>query len=560
MAVCDNQTLFQKIKELGVVKAEDLDRALIISNENKQFLGDVIYQHDLLTDEQVGHIVADILKLPFVILTQLSIPKEVFEIIPEVYSRKQEIVVFKKDPFGLYLATSNPDNQTAFEFISRKTGQTLILHYATARDIKSSIDSITVGQGTGFDETIKRILNQVETNTDNDTPIIGLVDTILNYSQRNRSSDVHFEPQENRAIIRCRIDGILHDIAEIPISVHPLVVTRIKVLSRLRTDEHNAVQDGKFQFVVEEEKIDVRVSITPVVNGEKAVLRLLSSQSRQYTLSNLGISQSDLERISSSYKKPYGMILSTGPTGSGKTTTLYTILKPLNTRKVNIMTIEDPVEYEVEGINQIQVNPQTNLTFADGLKSIVRQDPNIILVGEIRDQETAQIAVNAAMTGHLVLSTLHTNDAATTIPRLFDMGIEPFLIGSSVNCIIAQRLVRKICLKCRTSKEVSLTELADLGIDQVVAKKVFGTNKQCRIYYGKGCQVCHQTGFVGRVGIFEVMLIDQGIREAIVARSDSDTIYKLAAKSGMTTMLEDGLNKVSQGQTTVEEIIRVTKI
>jgi type II secretory ATPase GspE/PulE/Tfp pilus assembly ATPase PilB-like protein len=305
--------------------------------------------------------------------------------------------------------------------------------------------------------------------------------------------------------------------------------------------------------------LDVRVSIVPITNGEKIVLRLLSEKSRSFGLSDLGLGEQDLTKVETAFKKPYGMLLSTGPTGCGKTTTMYAVLKLLNKRDVNIMTIEDPVEYEIGGVNQIQVNTKTNLTFAKGLRSIVRQDPNIILVGEVRDAETAGIAVNSAMTGHLVLSTLHTNDAATAIPRLLDMGVEPFLVASSVNVIIAQRLVRTICMKCRVSEEVSKKAIATLlQVPEDMISSVYKEDS-CRTYKGKGCPVCHDTGYVGRVGLFEVMEITDPIREAITGKKDAAVIKDIAVKEGMSTMMMEGIKKVKEGVTTLEEVIRVVR-
>lgn len=330
------------------------------------------------------------------------------------------------------------------------------------------------------------------------------------------------------------------------------------MLSKLRTDEHQKAQDGKLVTKIEEDNLDLRVSIVPITNGEKVVMRLLSEKSRQFSLEDLGFSETDLVKVTTAYKKPHGMILSTGPTGSGKTTSLYAILKLLNKREVNIATIEDPVEYDMDGINQIQVNEKTELTFAKGLRSIVRQDPDIILVGEIRDEETAGIAINSAMTGHLVLSTLHTNDAATSIPRLTDMNIEPFLISSTVNIIIAQRLVRKICQNCRVSYESPVKDLTKNLSDASVAKHFKGEEK-ARLYKGQGCPTCQHTGYTGRIGVFEILEITDEIRKAIVDKKPANIIHDLAIKSGMTTMLDDGLEKTKKGLTTIEEVVRVTK-
>ena len=352
---------------------------------------------------------------------------------------------------------------------------------------------------------------------------------------------------------------MLHDVVKLPLELHGSIVTRVKVMSKLRTDEHASSQDGKLQITVSGDQLDIRVSIVPITNGEKIVMRLLSEKSRQFGLSDLGFGEMDLAKIERAYKKPYGMLLSTGPTGCGKTTTMYAVLKLLNKRDVNIMTIEDPVEYEIAGVNQIQVNEKSNLTFAKGLRSIVRQDPNIILVGEIRDEETAGIAVNSAMTGHLVLSTLHTNDAATSIPRLMDMGVEPFLVASSINVIVAQRLVRTICMKCRASEEVPKTTIASLiQIPDTIVSVVYKEDS-CRMYKGKGCPVCHDTGYIGRIGLFEVMEITDAVRTAITERKDAATIKAIAVKEGMSTMMMEGLGKVKEGVTTLEEVLRVTK-
>lgn len=555
----DNQKFYKYIADLNVIDPKKLQEALAYAGENRLNLADVAYDRDLLTDEQIGQALAEIAGLPFINLSQVTVPPEIRSLVPEIYCQRQLLLPFKKDRSGLHLAVVDPGNSQAIDFIFKKTGLPLKLYLVTSRDLNNYFEATMVKE-TDFGQKIKEYIKQALGHQDDLTPIINLVTDIVNFADKNRASDIHIEPQEKESLVRFRVDSILHDIARFPVEVHQEVVTRIKVMSHLKIDEHHSAQDGKFQFETSDEKIDVRVSITPVVSGEKVVMRLLSSKSRQFSLTTLGLNSADLNKVTTAYKKPFGMILSTGPTGSGKTTTLYSILKLLNNRDVNIMTIEDPVEYEIEGINQIQVNPQTNLTFADGLKSIVRQDPNIILVGEIRDEETAEIAANAAMTGHLVLSTLHTNDAATSIPRLFDMNLEPFVIASSVNCIIAQRLVRQICLKCRQSIEASRQELLTMGLDEKSVDILLKSKTKARIYHGEGCPVCHQTGFTGRIGIFEVMLVDGEVRDAVTRKANAEEIQKLAVKSGMSTMLEDGLSKILAGVTTVSEVLRVTKI
>jgi len=560
MAPINDTTFYQQLKDLKVLDPKVLDECLKISQTDHLPLADVLYNQDLLTDEQSGQIMADLVNLPFAHLSQKEIPADIIAIIPEIYCRQQQLVAFKKDKTGIHLATSNPENKQAFDFISRKTGLPVVLSFATSRDINNLLDTSPGASGSSFEKDFQKYLAQAESDSSRDHPIIAIVESVLIRAHKNLASDIHFEPQKNQTIIRFRIDGILHDIITVPSAIFPQIITRIKVLANLRTDEHHSAQDGKLQMDIDSDTIDFRVSIIPTIDGEKIVMRLLATKSRQFSLTNLGLENDDRLKVVNAYKKPYGMILSTGPTGSGKTTTLYALLKLLNSRDVNIMTIEDPVEYEIEGINQIQVDPKTNLTFADGLRSIVRQDPNIILVGEIRDEETAGIAVNAAMTGHLVLSSLHTNDAATTIPRLFDMGVEPFLVASSVNVIIAQRLVRTICQSCRISQEVTRQELLDSGLPPALVKKHFAARTGLRIYHGQGCPVCHQTGYNGRLGIFEVMVIDPDLRTAITSRLNASEIIKIAVKNGMKTMLEDGIAKIAKGLTTIEEVLRVTKI
>jgi len=561
MSLYDSKSLYNTLKELQVIDQKQLDQAFLESQKQNIPLEDILIDKDLLSDENLGKTISDLVSLPLVRLSGIPIQKEVLQIIPEVAAKKQKVIAFKKDKNGLSVAMSNPNNMQIKDFIEKKAGVPVIVYFATKRDIDNALFLYNKGLVTTFDEIIKENVRQVGAGSPNkqiDPPIIKIVDAILHYAYQNRASDVHIEPLKQKTLIRFRIDGILHDILSLPLALHRLLVTRIKVIGNLRTDEHNAAQDGKLQFVLEGEDVDVRVSVVPITGGEKVVMRLLSERSRQFSLTDLGLSNSDLDKVKKAYSKPYGMLLATGPTGSGKTTSVYAILKLLNKRDVNVMTIEDPVEYDIGGVNQIQVNERTNLSFAAGLRSIVRQDPDIILVGEIRDNETADIAINSAMTGHIVLSTVHTNDAATTIPRLLDMNIEPFLIASTINVIIAQRLVRKIHSNCRISEEAEVTRLTKY-IDEKLVKKIFGSNRKVRLYHGKGCEVDHGIGYEGRIGIFEVLIVDDDIRKAIVERKDADTIKKIAKANGMITMIEDGLEKVQEGITTIDEILRVTK-
>ncbi len=439
--------------------------------------------------------------------------------------------------------------------VAKKTGLSVSAYLATERDIYGIIRIYR----RDLQKTLDRLMKEHSLVTGNeDIPVAKIVDLIIDYAYQDKASDIHIEPSEKESLIRFRIDGILHDLAVLPKNLHDQLVTRIKVLSRLRTDEHMSPQDGKMQMKLEEENLDIRVSIIPITDGEKAVLRLLASHFGQFSLMDMGMNEKDLQKMISAYKKSYGMILSTGPTGSGKTTSIYAILKILNTREVNITTIEDPVEYKIKGVNQIQTNTQTDLTFASGLRSILRQDPNVIFVGEIRDNETANIAVNAALTGHLVVSTLHTNDAATALPRLSDMKVEPFLVASTVNVIVAQRLVRRICNSCRISLTIPFEDLAK-HISSDMIQKHFGNISEIRVYQGKGCKLCHNSGYQGRLGVFEVLEVTKNIRRLIVEKNDADVIQKAAIEEGMTTMLDDGLDRVAEGITTIDEVLRVTK-
>ncbi len=404
-------------------------------------------------------------------------------------------------------------------------------------------------------EKLERLENELKRGTD--ISIINLMDFLVETAHRGRVSDIHIDPTPNEVRVRFRIDGVLQESYKFPKIIHNEIISRIKVLAKLRTDEHQATQDGRFRYVFPDtsEFIDLRVSIVPTYHGENAVLRLLSDKAEAFSLESLGFSESDKKKIINAMKKPNGMILATGPTGSGKTTTLYTLIKMLNSPEVSIVTIEDPIEYAVGDIEQIQVNSKSGLTFANGLRSILRQDPNIIMVGEIRDSETAGIAVNTALTGHLLLSTLHTNDAATTLPRLLDMGIEEYLVASTVSIAIGQRLVRKICESCKEKIKISAAvkqSLLDTPFGKLLAKET-------TVYKGAGCEACGNSGYSGRICINEVLVADEAIKDAILRKASANEIRNLAIMRGMTTMLEDGFYKVKHGDTTIEEILRVVQ-
>jgi len=576
MAISDQQ-LFDLLLETKIISEDALKNALSLAKASKSSLYDEALKADLIKDENVGRLIADFFNVPFIDLTNVTIEEKIIKIIPKLVAKKQAVISFKTNKDGVHLAMNDPRDLQIKEFIEKKSGLTVKVYYATQRGINKALELYGQDIDEAFSDILADTAEQAKGKIKKEPEIVKIVDTIIRYAYQNKASDIHIEPLEEKTLVRFRIDGILHDIIKLPQELHESIVTRIKVLAKLRTDEHQATQDGKLQYTTEDQdKVDIRVSIAPITKGEKIVMRLLSEHSRRLSLVDLGLMDEDLEKVKLAYQQSHGMILSTGPTGSGKTTTLYSILKMINKREVNIATIEDPVEYDIEGVSQIQVNIKTNLTFASGLRSIVRQDPDVILVGEIRDEETADIAINSAMTGHLVLSTLHTNDAATTIPRLMEMNVEPFLISSSVRVIVAQRLVRRICHKCRVSYNLKIEgklkgnhniDPKHLEADRALLKqfprellaKYFGKEEIYRVYRGKGCDLCHHSGYYGRIGIFEVMLVDDQIREAVVTKKDANTIQNIAVKNDMTTLVEDGLKKASLGLSTLEEILRVAQ-
>lgn len=558
MLVNDAQ-LKQIVLQAKLVEEKVLSEIEDYAKNSKISLYDALLEKDVASDEDLGQLVANSLNLPFIVLKKISIPEEVFQIIPEKVARKQKVIPFARDDQGVKLAMLDPSNREVQTMVAKKTNSPVIPYLATERDIFNTLHIYKKDLQKRFDALLTEAVGKTGTAATDDAPIAKIVDLLIDNAYQDKASDIHIEAEEKNILVRFRIDGILHNVLYLPKNLHDRIVTRIKVLAKLRTDEHLSPQDGKIRVKLDEEDLDLRVSIVPTVEGEKVVLRLLSFRFRQFSLSELGMREKDLDKVTDAISKSYGMILSTGPTGSGKTTTIYAILKILNTREKNITTIEDPVEYRIRGVNQIQANPKTNLTFASGLRSILRQDPNVIFVGEIRDRETAGIAVNAALTGHLVVSTLHTNDSATALPRLTDMEIEPFLVASTVNVIVAQRLVRKICEMCKTSQVIFAEELSK-NIPVEIISRNFGSLSEIKIYQGKGCKICHLTGYSGRVGVFEVLTVTKEIRKLINQKQDSDLIMRQAISEGMTTMLDDGLQKVVAGLTTIEEVLRVTKV
>lgn len=559
----------EKLKELlvspGLVSEPDFNIATAEAEAQKINLSDVLVDKDFIKDKQLGQIIAEGFGFKFVDLSQEKIDENILGLIPELVARSKEIIPFAKTSEGIKVGMTNPDDLETRHLIEKRVGQNIIPFFVTKKALYEALYQYKESIIEAFQSKLKQLEDVTLSREERDEMTVEVVDMLIQYGYDNKASDVHIEPYEDKIVMRFRIDGVMHDVLEMPKSLSDFIITRIKILSGMRTDEHRAAQDGKFQFNTKEENIDVRVSVVPITEGENIVMRLLSSKSRSFSLSSLGLLDTDLVKVEKAAKKPHGMILVTGPTGSGKTTTIYAVMKILNKRDVHISTIEDPVEYDIEGISQIQVNEKTNLTFSNGLRAIVRQDPDIIMVGEIRDEETANIAVNSAMTGHLVLSTLHANNTATTIPRLIDMKVEPFLVASTINVIIAQRLVRKLCEKCRTSYSLSKDEIENIKSEPnflAAVEKFAGKKKLDKLifYKGSGCKSCGDTGYSGRIGVFEVMEISDELRPLITSKSTSNDIENKARELGMTPMLEDGVNKAFQGITTLTEVLRVTKI
>ncbi|MBP9821747.1 MAG: type II/IV secretion system protein [Candidatus Pacebacteria bacterium] len=559
--IIDRELLQRLLVEPGHITATQLDSVVGKSEQTHKHLLQILVEDGYISDTNLGRTIADNFGYKFIDLTQEVIPRDLLLIIPEAVAREQHIVAYYEDTTVVHVATTQPDNYELIQFLKKKTGKHVDVSYATYLGISEALRSYK----SDLRLQVQKLVDTLEQDPRNESSIIELVNLILEYSYDSGTSDIHIEPLENSSIVRFRIDGVLHEVVSYPKTLHEQVIFRIKIMSRLRTDEHAATQDGRFEYKKDSIKFDVRVSLVPTVQGENIVMRLLTSEgAHQVNLHDLGYSDNHAAILKRAIEKPHGMILSVGPTGSGKSTTLYTILQMLNTPDVNIMTIEDPVEYNIENIQQIPVNLKKNVTFSTGLRSIVRQDPDIVMVGEIRDAETAGIAVNAAMTGHLLLSTLHANDASTTFPRLIDLGVEPFLLASSLNIVIAQRLVRRICDKCRESYPITPEEKLVIEQSAELTIKIQELSKgkslsDIRFYRGRKCDDCNNTGYRGRIGIFEILEINQDIRSLIVQKSSADVIETKARELGMHSMASDGLEKIFQGVTTLEEVILATK-
>jgi type IV pilus assembly protein PilB len=522
---------------------------------------DALIAHASLKRSNIGEGIATAYEVPYCALEKQTVAQELLQLIPERAAAVQCAVIIAVTKGVYTLATAHPENYNFIDALARKLNSTIEVHYA----LPDAVEHVLLGYGGGARERIALAILHVQTAQYADEPasaVVALVDTILAVADDTHASDIHLEPSHDHAIIRFRIDGILEQVGRYPKALHEKLCARIKILAGLRTDEQVAPQDGRFTFSNDALKpMNARVSFAPVVEGENVVLRLLHEDVYQLTLMDLGLTAENQSTLLRAAEKPQGMIIAVGPTGSGKTTTLYTVLKTLNTSDVNIMTIEDPVEYRIENVQQIQVNPAKDIHFATGLRTIVRQDPDVILVGEIRDAEAADIAVNAAMTGHLVLTTMHTNDAATTFPRLAEMGVEDFLVTSSVNLIVAQRLVRVVCELCRKSKvpneavRIALAQAPELRTE-ILRQSNKSTLEEVMFYEGGGCAACGGVGYRGRVGVFELLEVNEYIRPLILQHASAQEITSIAHTHGMESMLSDAVRKVLSGTTTLEEIFR----
>jgi len=548
----------------GLIEKVDFEMVKTLAKEAGQPLDKMLIERGLIKDEEMGKLIAKAAGYPFIKLKRAivdEITPQLLAFIPESVAQTQRAIVFAEEEGVLKIATTDPGNYTFLNLLKKKTGKQIRAFYATDFDIDQALKKYKGDITKEVEKLIEGLKKDPKKSEEN---IVMLVDLLIDYGYTTLASDIHIEPLSRISIVRYRMGGTLYKVVEFPKEFHIRVVSRIKILSRLRTDERARAQDGRFEQEIRGAKIDFRVSIMPTTEGENVVIRILMQRGRRFELPDLGLLESDFKKVKTHAEKPYGMILAVGPTGCGKTTTLYALIQLINKPDVNIMTIEDPVEYSIERVRQIQVNPIKDITFPKGLRSIVRQDPNIIMVGEIRDKETVDIAINSAMTGHLVLSTMHANDAPTTFARFLEMGAKAHLVATCVNVIIAQRLVRKICQECKEGYFLSQEELDIVNSEPVLAeniKKISGKENinKIKFYKGKGCKFCNHTGYEDRTGVFEVLDVTEEIRELITKQASMDTIRKKAVEQGMTTMIQDGITKALMGITTLQEVRRVAK-
>jgi len=549
--------LGQILVEQGYILPEQLDLALKEQSVTNLRIGEILVKNGWVTERDLAEAISKQTKFPFVSLSMFRPMQEAIEVIPESMARRLQVVPLSIDENSnkLTIAISDPFNILALDEIRMITGMDLDIMVATLSDIKRAIESF-YSVKSSIDQALIEVVEEEKAEFDlsreeavsiDDAPVVKLVNTILGQAVDNGASDVHVEPFENETRVRYRIDGVLFDMLTFPKHLHPPVSSRIKIMSGMDIAEKRHPQDGRILLRAAGRRIDIRVSSLPAIYGEKLVMRLLDQATAMVGLEKLGLDPDEKAVLDKIIATPYGIILVTGPTGSGKSTTLYSILQNLNSYEVNITTVEDPVEYTIAGVNQVQINEKAGLTFDSVLRSILRQDPDIILVGEMRDTETAQLAVRAALTGHLVLSTLHTNDAPSSIIRMVDMGIPPFLVSSSVVAVMAQRLVRKLCPRCKKSYGISESLARDLGLEG-----------HTEVFEPVGCEECRGTGYMGRTAIFEIMQMSETIRKAVMKGATSDELRSIAVKEGMTTLRASGVKKMINGITSPDEVLSVT--
>lgn len=553
----------------GILNKKKLDEIRLKQINTGKSAKAILKEENLVSEEAIARAEGELWNIPFVNLEEKAISPQALNLISQPVAEEYNLIPLEYHPQNneLLVAMENPLDLQAIEFISKKTKCRIKPLIATSTQIRNAIVN---SYGQSLVAEVRTILGEkgikpIETRptlitapheTLREEKIAKIVNTILEFAVKARASDVHIEPQEEKTRIRYRIDGILHEKLVLEKSIHDAVVSRIKILSGLRIDEKRIPQDGRFNFRTDGQEVDLRVSTLPTVHGEKVVMRLLKKSGGVPDLPELGLRGRALKNLEDAILRPHGIIIVCGPTGSGKTTTLYSVLSRLNTPRVNIITLEDPVEYEIPGVNQVQVNPAAGLTFASGMRSFLRQDPNIIMVGEIRDRETTELAIQASLTGHLVFSTLHTNNAAQAIPRLLDLGAEPFLLASSVTCLVAQRICRRVCKNCQEEFKPPSEVKEDI---KKVLGKLLPSEKEIILTRGKKCPACNNTGYLGRVGIFEVLPITEKIARLTLERASAREIEKQAREEGMITMKQDGYLKALEGITTIEEVLRVAQ-
>ena len=564
--------LLNKLVFNNVLTQDLADRFEVESIQKNIPVYDYLLSNPEISKAEIVRAAGQVENVSYVDLENSPVDPQAISQLPESIAKNLNALPYKLDPKTdiLYVATDDPINSRNSEFIEKKTGKRVILALADKNIIKSYIESsYSKGLSPEVTEALKEYKTPQEKKPIEDigsvikeAPIAKIVSTVLEFAIKSRASDIHIEPEEFKTRIRYRIDGILQEKLVLPKTIHDALISRIKILAEMKIDERRIPQDGRFNFKLGAEEVDLRVSTLPTVHGEKIVMRLLKKTGGIPALTELGLRGPQYKELEEAVTKPYGIVLVTGPTGSGKTTTLYSILSRLNKPTVNIITLEDPVEYEIPGINQVQINPKAGLMFANGLRSFLRQDPNIILVGEIRDKETTALAIQAALTGHLVLSTLHTNDASTAIPRLIDLGGEPFLIASVLNAALAQRIVRRVCEHCKEEfiPEQSIQDNIRTVLGDLLPKQ-FRNQEQIKLYKGRGnCQECGDTGYYGRIGIFEVLRVSPAINKLVLQEATSKDIYNQAVGEGLINMIQDGYLKALAGITTLEEVLRVAEI